>query len=152
MSHSLILATVVALASVACAPDAPDVFAPGHGMARGTVARASWDAAVAEWCDRAGLCAETRAGGDSAVLVGDPTKYLDSAVGYCYHRGDGTSEIGALARLEGDPDRMRQVYLHELGHHFGCRHSSSTADVMYPDSVYWQATGHLTNDDVACVD
>ena len=143
-------ACLLTLASVACSPDAPDVFVPGNGMALGSVARGAWDAAAAEWCDRAGLCVETRQGGDSVVVSVEANRFDASAVGYCYHRGDGTSEIGALVRLEADPDRMRQVYLHELGHHFGCGHSGSTADVMYPDSVYWEAAGHLTEADVEC--
>lgn len=148
--HATVL-LVALLSIVACTPDRCDTFDPAHGMAEGALPRAAWDAAAAEWCDRAGLCVATREGGGSRVQLGGIDRYLPTAAGYCYHKGDGTSEIGVADRFAEDVETMRLVYLHELGHHFGCKHSSSPADLMYHDSAYWYVE-HLSEADLACAD
>ena len=137
MRHTLI---ALALGLTACAAPDPDGFDVDPRLAD------DFAAAAREWCDAGARCAYQAPDGPSTLRLVKDVHILHGAAGECLARPDGASQI----EIDRDdaPETRLNVVAHELGHHFGCKHSDDPADLMWPyvQALITPPTAH----DVAC--
>lgn len=105
------------------------------------------EAAAAEWCEH-GLCARLDGGSSRVSWVkglacrGTTAAEVDGCCATNMARGNSWIRVEATL----DPERMRVVLLHELGHHWGCADTDEPGLIMSD----WTDAEHLTDADLAC--
>jgi hypothetical protein len=78
----------------------------------------------------------------SVVACGD----IEDAMGCGYFDSDIASAV-IVVRDDLSDDLLLSVFLHELGHYWGCRDSSDSLDVMY---MWGYGVINFTDADIAC--
>jgi hypothetical protein len=130
---------VIVAVSTACSSPDPNGFRVAPKLS------AVFDAAAMAWCDAGGPCAYQDTDGTSNVWS---VEVLDrpNTRGSIDYLDDGAAMIRILAGL--DPITELTVLTHELGHHFGCKHSENPNDIMF----FYAVDGVTLPDaaDVAC--